>query len=80
MGRKSRNKIKKYQNIDPESEDEDIDQDPALIRQKMNEYYNDCLWKIRREMIEYCDNNGLPLCDYLTHDSIECFVDFLKNE
>jgi hypothetical protein len=35
---------------------------------------------IRLRMIEYCDNMSLPLCDYLTHDAICNFIDFISLE
>lgn len=77
MAKKSRSKIKN-ENIDSGTEDdEENENENQYLSDKMDQYV-DCLWEIRRKMIEYCDDNGLPLCDYLTYDAIDQFAMFLK--
>ena len=46
---------------------------------EMDTYNNDILTNVRLEMITYCDDMSLPLCDYLTHDAIHEFIDFLTS-
>ena len=78
MGRKTRNKIKKYRNTAEPESDSDVPDDPEQLSQEMLNRYHDCLCETRRKMIEYCDKNSLPLCDYLTYDTMEYFINFMK--
>ena len=38
----------------------------------------DVIWNTRLEMINYCDEMSIPLCDYLNQDIMENFVKFLS--
>ena len=77
MGRKAKNRIK-YDNIDS-TPDENIDpewqkkQDDMV---KKEEEYNRQMGvlEIRRKMMDYIEENCIPLCDYLYPDSILEFV------
>jgi hypothetical protein len=86
MGRKNRNNIKR--NIDTEKEllkkeDKEImelahKEDIHEIQQKHIDKQFDIIWNIRREMLDYCDNNSIPLCDYLTPNIVEQFVEYIS--
>lgn len=39
---------------------------------------DDIINDIRSKLIEYCDINGLPLCDFLTNELIDEFIKFLQ--
>lgn len=87
MGRKNQNKIKRE--IDPEKEQQkqderedkilhDEEKRKNMIQQSIDNRFNN-IWETRNAMIEYCDENALPLCDYMTFDIFKDFVEYLEN-
>lgn len=88
MGRKDRNKIKRE--VDPEKElqnqqDEELlkiahEEDMSEIEQRTINNRFEIIWNMRRDMLEYCDTNALPLCDYLTSDIFEQFVEYMTEK
>ena len=86
MGRKARNKISKRDNEENtkekelEQQQDEIykeEQEDIIAENKQKDYY-DILWGTRMKMIQYCDNQSLPICDYLTQNNIQDFIDFLQ--
>ena len=69
-------------NIDlSEGEEDEIDQEEYKNQQDIETDIHDMeiLNKVRLNMIQYCDYIALPLCDYLTHDAMHGFIEFLMN-
>lgn len=85
MGRKDHNKIKRE--IDPDKElqkqeEEEMiklahEEDIVEIKKSHADKRFDIIWNIRQEMLDYCDNNTIPLCDYLTPNIFEQFVEYI---
>ena len=85
MGRKNRNKICKE--IDPtkdqqKQEDTELsliqEQEDRIEKKYQSQISKDnIIWDIRRDMLEYCDDTAIPLCDYLTDDMFRDFVYYL---
>jgi len=76
MGRKNRKRIKKETK---DNEKEDI----GIINQEDHVYQKDykqfeIAWSTRRELIQYCDNNAIPLCDYLTIGPFQDFIEYIS--
>ena len=77
MGRKNKSMIKKEKyNVKDDDDEDDIEDDDQDFLKEQEHFFN-VLQKVRLDMIEYCNENCLPLCDYLTQDVIEYFVEFL---
>lgn len=85
MGRKNRNKLSKEKE---KEKDNDIQEDEELciLQQQENVEENktrqimikeDLICDIRDKMLKYCDNTGIPLCDYLTLDIFDQFIEYL---
>lgn len=77
------NGILKNFDSDEEKDQQDEEQDDLKNEQKEMDIYThntDVLFNVRLEMIKYCDDMYLPLCDYLTHDNMTYFIDFLFND
>ena len=53
---------------------EDIDETDEL---ENSDKYNDIIFDLQQEMIEYTEKINLPLCDYMTHNLVDDFVIFL---
>jgi hypothetical protein len=53
--------------------------DEDLEEYKIQEeiYDDEIISDIRSEMIKYCDDMCLPLCDYLTHNELSNFIDYI---
>ena len=87
MGRKSCNKIIKE--LDPVKEQEKLDDEAELLfikeekkemdRQKILDNELDIVWNTRCEMLEYCNDSCIPLCDHLTMDMFQKFVKFVQH-
>lgn len=82
MGRKNRN-ISNERDID---KDKDIEEDEELSIQQENIeerttqqiiVKEDLIWDIRHKMMKYCDNTAIPLCDYLTPEIFNQFIEYL---
>ena len=57
----------------------DSDDSNIIVTKEDNTYKNlDVIWNTRLEMINYCDEMSIPLCDYLNQDIMENFVKFLS--
>ena len=86
MGRKRDNKIKKE--IDPIKEKEKQEeyeekmfaqeQDRIASIQKSTDNHFNVMWDTRRAMLDYCDKTAIPLCDYMTMDVFQDFVEYLE--
>jgi len=88
MGRKERNKIndkdkdneKEKNKAEEQQEENDYIEEQELVFQlEQNQYDGDITEDTRINMIDYCDKACIPLCDYLTMDVFEKFVEYLKN-
>ena len=72
-----RNKNKKYyeyDNDDNNSEKEDYylnDEDEEKIEE---EYFNDTVCIIQKNLLNFIENKSLPLCEYLDLDSLDNFI------
>jgi hypothetical protein len=77
MGRKNRNRVSKYKSDIKVVEEEDDEENESTRLQKYHEYRIKVIWETYRAMIQYCDDMYIPLCDYLTVDMFEDFVDHL---
>ena len=64
-----------------DAEEDDIDQEEYKNQQDINidTHAIEIINNIRLEMIQYCDDMALPLCDYLTHDAMNNFIEFFTN-
>lgn len=73
MGRKKRitKEIKECTHSD--SDDSNI-----IVTKEDTDKNLDVIWNTRLEMINYCDEMSIPLCDYLNQDIMENFVKFLS--
>ena len=82
MGRKNRNRISTCKTEQDEEQDEykeDVDETSRLEKINECEHQFNSIWETRKAMIEYCDNTGIPLCDYLTIDIFEDFLNYLAD-
>ena len=81
MGRKNINKISKYKTEEEEEEEDETEyiDDETDSLEKIYDYQFNAMWETRKAMIEYCDNTGIPLCDYLTIDMFEVFLNHLSD-
>lgn len=79
MGRKNRNKISKEKdNTDVLQEVEELSilqQQENIKQQKI--FKDDLIWNMRHEMLQYCDKTSIPLCDYLTTEILNQFIEYL---
>jgi hypothetical protein len=79
MGRKNRNKITKEKddtNVLQEVEELSILQQQENIKQQKI-FKDDLIWDMRHEMLQYCDKTATPLCDYLTPEIFNQFIEYL---
>lgn len=82
MGRKNRDRVSKYKSETKEVEvevDDTEEEDESIRLQKFHEHQFNIMWETRRAMIQYCDDMCIPLCDYLTIDIFEDFMDHLAS-
>ena len=82
MGRKNSNRVSKYQSDTKEEEVDDTEEeeeDESIRLQKFHEHQFNIMWETHRAMIQYCDDMCIPLCDYLTIDMFEDFMDHLAS-
>ena len=80
MGRKNRDRVSKYKSETKEVEVDDTEEEDESIRlQKFHEHQFNVMWETRRAMIQYCDDMCIPLCDYLTIDMFEDFMDYIAS-
>jgi hypothetical protein len=82
MGRKNRDRVSKYKSETKEVEvevDDTEEEDESIRLQKFHEHQFNIMWETRRAMIQYCDDMCIPLCDYLTIDMFEDFMDYLAS-
>ena len=80
MGRKNRDRVSKYKSETKEVEVDDTEEENESIRlQKFHEHQFNVMWETHRAMIQYCDDMCIPLCDYLTIDMFEDFMDYLAS-
>ena len=84
MGRKNRDRVSKYKSETKEvevddTEVDDTEEDESIRLQKFHEHQFNIMWETRRAMIQYCDDMCIPLCDYLTIDMFEDFMDHLAS-
>ena len=80
MARKNRNRIKKDIKIEEPDIEEDTENVTIELEQERQLREFDTIYEMRREMIEYCNNVAIPLCDYLTIDAMLYFIDFLREQ
>jgi hypothetical protein len=77
MGRKNRNRVSKYKSDTKEVEvDDNKDSEDEIISpNKFVEHQFNIIWETRIAMIRYCEDMCIPLCDYLTVDAFDDFMD-----
>jgi hypothetical protein len=83
MGRNKDNKISKEINkVEDEVEEENYDEEENeyVLQREYEQYETDIIWETRRKMTEYCNNLCIPLCDYLTIDVFEKFIEQISEE
>lgn len=71
MGRK--NRIKKHSK-DATDQEVDVGDDLDLLEANQLEFQSDEVWKVGRELREYCQQMSLPLCDYMSHQTLQEFI------
>ena len=65
-----------HMEIDSYDDDDDEEKEQTELECNQDEIlYN--LIDTRNNMIEYCNEMNLPLCDYISHDYFDLFYDFL---
>lgn len=69
-------KYQEYSDIDDEYDE--IEEYKVENDLELGAKYIENIYDTRIEMLDYCDDTALPLCDYLTYNSISKFIDFLK--
>lgn len=79
MGLKNHNRVSKYKNYTKEVEEVEEEDDEETRLQKFHEHQFNVMLETRRVMIQYCDDMCIPLCDYLTIDMFEDFMDHLAS-
>jgi len=84
MGRKERNKIndsdtEKEKKIEEQEENEYMEEEQVVFQFEKNQNYIDIIHDTRINILDYCDNECIPLCDYLTIDVFEKFIEYLNN-
>lgn len=80
MGRKTRNKSKKDdKNIILEESDDNYSDEDDNLEEIENKELN-LISDIRENILEYCELNCIPLCDYLTNDKLMNLLYFFKEE
>ena len=68
--------MEKQKNIIIEYIDPDIEYSDDEIEENEEEIDDiEIINNIRLEMIKYCDDMCIPLCDYLTYDNLLDFID-----
>ena len=82
MGRKNRKKIITETHYDKDIQKQELgieDQYENIeeIIQEQKILNDDLVWDIRNNMLKYCDDNSLPLCDYLTLEIFNQFIEYL---
>jgi hypothetical protein len=88
MGRKTCNKIIKDKNHENEKKKKEEDEEYLYlteqnnkIRKEEKEYDNfNILWNTHKEMLSYCDDMSIPLCDYMSIDIFEEFIKYLEQQ
>jgi hypothetical protein len=79
MGRKNRNRISKHKNEEVvEVNDDQEEENESDRHRRLYERHLDIIWETRVAMINHCDEACIPLCDYLTIDVLEQFIDYLS--
>jgi len=85
MGRKNQivKRIKDPEKEAHEKEEEEMllqqkneDKKESIIKHNINK--DDLIWDIKSSLLEYCDEYAIPLCDYLTFDMLQGFVEYLS--
>lgn len=73
-------KIQNYTEIDQDFFEYEEEKEEESEDENIDDIHNiDVLTNIKLDMIQYCDDMALPLCDYLTYDSMCIFIEFLIN-
>lgn len=83
MGRKNRNNnSKEIDNVYISDNDENlfIEEKHQLKMEQENEKKIDILWDTYTSMIEYCNFNKIPVCEYMDFRIFHEFVDYLLTE
>lgn len=91
MGRKNKKNNENIENKDITDKDcfsleENILEYQDIIEKNENiiENYEDDkvarIWDTRNALIEYCNQMAIPLCDYLTFDIFNAFVEYLEED
>jgi len=85
MGRKNRNKIvddndkeKKKKEYEDDIQNEEENDKENDFNEKDQEETINIIWETRNKMIEYCDTSNIPLCDHLTFDILEKFINHMS--
>lgn len=74
MGRKNRNKSEKTEKvIEEEEETDEEERDNEFFQQIKETEFND-IWQLKNSMIKYCERISIPLCSYLTIETLENFI------
>lgn len=87
MGRKTRNKLfNKMTTDDQDDQDDqdDIDDDTQKIIEYDQTYEKEyeksvAIENIRKNLLDYCNETGLPLCEFLTTRIMENYINHLEN-
>jgi hypothetical protein len=86
MGRKDENRISRNKEIKESKENkeddsnEDDEEDNSFYEQIEDERRFNIIMNAMNDIMQYVEDNSLPLCDYLNQKSIEIFVDSLINQ
>lgn len=72
--------VSKYTEYSDNDDDNYEDMEEYIMEQNEENVNKlvDCIYDTQQEMLQYCDDLALPLCDYLTYDSINLFIDILN--
>jgi hypothetical protein len=68
------NNTTENQEDDKKEEKEEKEEKETDNINRLQEHTFDNIWEIRREMIQYCEEACIPLCDYLNIDILEQFI------
>jgi hypothetical protein len=87
MGRKERNRltndndkdrdVKENNKVEDEIEEIFQYEEETVLQTEYDQMIYDIIWKTRKAMINYCDEECIPLCDYMTMNIFEKFIEHL---
>ena len=88
MGRKNRNRINKESDPNREKLKLEDEEDRILSSEEYKKNMSfqaeekrlSVIWDTRRAMLDYCNQHTIPLCDYMTIEIFQDFIEYLEEQ